>query len=50
MAVTIDEMHLEVQQPAPPVKAAEPSAKPKKEDYHQALSAHYERQLRLIAD
>jgi hypothetical protein len=51
MAVTIDEMHVEVQQ-APKAAGAEPaSADPKKDvDLQEALQILHERKLRLRAD
>lgn len=51
MAVTIDEMHVEVQQ-APKAANAQPaSADPKKDiDLHQALQILHQRKLRLLAD
>jgi hypothetical protein len=51
MAVTIDEMHVEVQQ-APKAANAEPAnADPKKDvDLHEALQILHERKLRLRAD
>ena len=51
MAVTIDEMHVDVQK-APQAAGAQPaSADPKKDvDLHQALEMLHERKKRLRAD
>jgi hypothetical protein len=51
MAVTIDEMHVEVQQ-APQAASAQPAnSEPKKDvDLHEALQMLNERKRRLLAD
>jgi hypothetical protein len=51
MAVTIDEMHVDVKQ-APKAESAQPaSADPKKDvDLHHALHILHQRKLRLRAD
>jgi hypothetical protein len=51
MAVTIDEMHVEVQEPALPAAASTSDDKTKKEiDLRSALELLRERKLRLRAD
>lgn len=51
MAVTIDEMHVDVQQPAPAPSAAAEKTEPGKDvDLKEALHMLYERKLRLRAD
>ncbi len=51
MAVTIDEMHVEVQQSPPAANAATSNAEPKKEvNLNEALQVLHERKLRLKAD
>jgi len=51
MAVTIDEMHVEVQAPKPAASAPAPNGEPPKDvDLRQALEALYARKLRLMAD
>jgi hypothetical protein len=51
MAVTIDEMQVEVQSTPPQVSAPEPHAEPKKEmSLKDALHLLHERKLRLQAD
>ena len=51
MAVTIDEMHVEVQEPAPSASPATSGSKRKKDvDLKVALEMIHERNLRLRAD
>ncbi len=51
MAVTIDEMHVEVEGPAPAAKPAASNPEPKKKvDLNAALEMIDERKLRLRAD
>jgi hypothetical protein len=51
MAVTIDEMRVEVQQPAPSANAPTTNAEPNKDvDLSQAIEMLRERKLRLLAD
>jgi hypothetical protein len=51
MAVTIDEMHVEVQEPGPSANAPAANAEPKKDvDLHEAIAILHERKLRLRAD
>ncbi len=51
MAVTIDEMHVEVQESPPPVNSSNATAEPKKDvDLNQAMEMLLERKLRLRAD
>jgi hypothetical protein len=51
MAVTIDEMHVDVQQAPSPASAPASNAEPKKDvDLREALHALHERKLRLKAD
>ena len=51
MAVTIDEMHVQVEAPTPVPKPSEAEAGPKKEiDLKAALEMVHERKLRLRAD
>lgn len=51
MAVTIDEMHVEVQRPTAAAKPASPENEPKKDmDLKAALELIHERKLRLRAD
>jgi hypothetical protein len=51
MAVTIDEMHVDVQQSPPAASAPAPDSEPKKEvNLSEALQVHHERKLRLKAD
>ena len=51
MAVTIDELHVQVEEQAPAPKATEPGAEPQKDmDLEQALEMQHERKLRLRAD
>jgi hypothetical protein len=51
MAVTIDEMHVEVKQPSQAANAQPANADPKKDvDLHQALQILHQRKLRLHAD
>ena len=51
MAVTIDEMHVDVQRPQPAASPAAAGAEPKKDvDLHEALHLLHERKHRLKAD
>jgi hypothetical protein len=51
MAVTIDEMHVEVEQSPPAANAATSTAEPKKDvNLNEALQVIHERKLRLKAD
>jgi hypothetical protein len=51
MAVTIDEMHVEVQESPPVANSATAAAQPKKDlDLNQAIEILRERNLRLRAD
>jgi len=51
MAVTIDEMHVDVQQAPPAANAPAANAEPKKDvDLSEALRMLHERKLRLRAD
>jgi hypothetical protein len=51
MAVTIDEMHVEVQQPAPSANAAAANAEPPKDvNLREALEMLSARKFRLKAD
>ena len=51
MAVTIDEMHVEVQRTPKAANAEPANADPKKDvDLHEALQILHERKLRLRAD
>jgi hypothetical protein len=51
MAVTIDEMHVEVQEAAPSTPAATSSGEPKKDvNLRDALDILHERKLRLRAN
>jgi hypothetical protein len=51
MAVTIDEMHVDVQPPPAPAGAPAAAAEPKKDiDLFEALEMARERKLRLRAD
>jgi hypothetical protein len=51
MAVTIDEMRVEVQSAPPPAPSEGSSPEPRKDvDLHQALELLHERKLRLKAD
>jgi hypothetical protein len=50
MAVTIDEMHVEVQEPAKAAPAAPAAAEPKDVNLRDALEMLHTRTLRLRAD
>ena len=51
MAVTIDEMHVEVQESQAPTTPSTPSAEPKKDvDLSEAIEMLRERRFRLRAD
>jgi hypothetical protein len=51
MAVTIEEMHVDVQKPQPAASPAASGAEPKKDvDLHEALHLLHERKYRLKAN